>query len=116
MEKLWYAAVNMQAHHPESFYIYVANSMNGTSSRDTPHEAIYARSYAKFAEAAGVNYTVYYTDYKNMKASDAGADRVTSSTFRGDIVYNYRSSHDWRSHSGVSDVTVASIDEQVLFA
>merc|ERR1712217_590586 len=30
MEKLWYATDNMQVHHPEGFYIYIANSHNGT--------------------------------------------------------------------------------------
>lgn len=116
MEKLWYAAKNMQAHQPDSFYIYIANALNGTGFMDIPHEAIYARNYATFAEKAGVNYTVYYTDYKHMKATDAGTERVSATGQQGETVYNYRSSHDWRSHAGVKDVSVDSDEEKVLFA
>merc|ERR1719356_851737 len=68
MESLWYGSENMQRHLPaEPFYIYVANSKNGTGHTDVAHHAIYALNFAKYAEMnkqGRLDYTVYYTDFQ----------------------------------------------------
>jgi len=116
MEKLWYAAENMQLHQPSPFYMFIANNMNGTDGFSIPHEALYARNYATFAEKAGVNFTVYYTDYIHMKTTDVGMERIMSDRWGKSTLWNYRSSHHWRSHTGVKDVALNSDEEKVLFA
>jgi len=83
MEKLWYTSENMQRHKPsEPFYIYVANSKNGTSAEDISQHSIFALSYAKFAEMGdhgGHQYTVYYTDFAHMSKEDRGMKRLSVS-------------------------------------
>jgi len=80
MEKLWYASENMQHHKPsEPFYIYVANSMNGTGTEDISHHSVFALNFAKFAEMGdhgGHQYTVYYTDFAHMSKEDRGMQRL----------------------------------------
>merc|ERR1719353_1353152 len=66
MEVLWYNSLNMQKHQPKPFYLYVANRLNGTKAMNVVHNTLYSRNYAKYAEMAGINYTVYYTDYEGM--------------------------------------------------
>lgn len=79
MEKLWYASENMQQHKPsDPFFIYVANSMNGTGIEDISKHSVYALNFAKFAEMGehgGHQYTVYYTDFANMNEEDRGMER-----------------------------------------
>lgn len=83
MEKLWYASENMQKHMPsgeDPFYIYVANSMNGTSAVDVAHHSLFALNFAKYAEMGkhgGHQYTVYYTDFAHMSEEDRGTQRLT---------------------------------------
>merc|ERR1719183_1227651 len=80
MESLWYASENMQNHLPaEPFYIYVANSKNGTGHTDVAHHAIYALNFAKYAEMnkrGRLDYTVYYTDFQGMTKADRGMQRL----------------------------------------
>jgi len=80
MEKLWYGSENMQHHKPsESFYIYVANSKNGTGAEDVSEHSIFALNFAKFAEMGehgGHQYTVYYTDFAHMSEEDRGMQRL----------------------------------------
>lgn len=80
MEKLWYGSENMQHHKPsESFYIYVANSKNGTGAEDVSQHSIFALNFAKFAEMGehgGHQYTVYYTDFAHMSEEDRGMKRL----------------------------------------
>jgi len=80
MEKLWYASENMQKHLPsDPFYIYAANSMNGTSAVDLAHHSIFALNFAKYAEMGkhgGHQYTVYYTDFAHMTEADRGMQRL----------------------------------------
>jgi hypothetical protein len=54
------------------------------------HNALYARRYAEFAQAAGINYTVYYPDYHQMRPADVASTRLVGA--RG-MTFNYRSSH-----------------------
>ena len=79
-----------------TFYLYVANSLNTTEGMNVVHDALYARKvrdmhvschmpplpfltsplpgallqYADLAAEAGVNATVYYTDYHGMSPTD----------------------------------------------
>merc|ERR1719359_2556684 len=80
MEKLWYASENMQHHKPsDPFFIYVANSMNGTGIEDMSQHSVYALNFAKFAEMGehgGHQYTVYYTDFAHMAEEDRGTKRL----------------------------------------
>jgi len=80
MEKLWYASENMQKHMPsDPFYIYVANTMNGTDALDVAHHSVYALNFAKFAEMGkhgGHQYTVYYSDFAHMTEADRGIQRL----------------------------------------
>lgn len=120
-EKLWYTADNMLAHSPASpFYVYVANSMNGSSGMDMPHQALYARGYGKYAKQAGHEYTVYYTDYKHMTEDDVSDTRVEATTSgpggAQQVVFNVLSSHDWRSQPGVKDLQPSSTDELVAYS
>ena len=79
------------------------------------HNALYSRNYATFAQKAGINYTVYYTDYHGMTPQDKAPDRLVATGRAGQVVYNYRSSHGWREQAGVSDTAPASSEEQLLF-
>lgn len=80
MEKLWYASENMQRHLPsDPFYIYVANSMNGTGPVEVSHHSVFALNFAKFAEMGqhgGHQYTAYYTDFAHMTDADRGMQRL----------------------------------------
>jgi len=76
---------------------------------------MHGRNYAKFAEKAGINYTVYYTDYPDMTAADKGDKRFEVPGKDGAIVFNYRSSHDWVNQPGVQNVMRASGDEYLLY-
>merc|ERR1719198_1394492 len=79
IEKLWYTSENMQKHMPsDPFYVYVANSMNGTGTLDVAHHSLYAMNFAKFLEMGdhgGHQYTVYYTDFAHMTEADRGMER-----------------------------------------
>jgi len=111
MQVLWYNSLNMQKHRPESFHLYIANQLNGTGGMQVVHNALYGRNYAKYAEMAGINYTVYYTDYHGMREEDYGQARfLTSGT-----AWNYRSNHAWINVPGVKDTKRASANEQMLF-
>jgi len=89
MEKLWYSSENMQHHKPsEPFYIYAANSMNGSSATDVAHHSIFALNFAKFAEMGkhgGHQYTVYYTDFAKMTEADRGMERLEVSATASDL-------------------------------
>jgi len=89
LEKLWYAGENMQKHLPhDPFYIYVANSMNGTQAVDVAHHSIFALNFAKYAEMnkeGGIQYTVYYTDFEHMTEADRGMKRIEVSSAPGDL-------------------------------
>merc|ERR1712007_91030 len=74
---------------------------------DVVHNAMHSRNFAKFAQKAGVNYTVYYTDYNGMTADDAGDKKFSK--------WNYNSSHDWVEQPGVGSVGRASAQEQQLY-
>eukprot|EP00947_MAST-08B_sp_MAST-8B-sp1_P000645 g645.t1 len=124
MEKLWYNSLNMQRHQPSKpFYLYVANRLNSTAGMNVVHNALYARNYARFAEEAGVQYTVYYTDYEAMTKNDTGTQRFAvpdsgghGGGGGGTVVWNYRSSHDWIDRPGVKNATArASSEEQLLY-
>jgi len=108
---LWYTSVNMQKYAPKPFYMLIANKLNSTAGMNVVHNALYSRNYAKFAEMAGINYTVYYTDYKDMTAQDKGTMRFVS----GGSLWNYRSNFDWINQPGVKDVTRVSENEYLLF-
>merc|ERR1719453_2561720 len=63
----------------DPFYIYVANSMNGTDSVDIAHHSVFALNFAKYAEMGkhgGHQYTVYYTDFAHMTEADRGMQRL----------------------------------------
>lgn len=113
MEVLWYNSINMQKHAPKPFYLYIANQLNSTAGMNVVHNALYGRNYAKYAEKAGINFTVYYTDYHGMTVQDKGDQRVTAEGRAGEMVYNYRSSHDWIHQQQGS--APASAEEQLLF-
>jgi len=89
MEKLWYNSENIQKHLPhDPFYLYVANSMNGTSAVDVSHHSIFALNFAKFAEMnkqGGLQYTIYYTDFAHMTEADRGMERIEVSKAPGDL-------------------------------
>lgn len=89
MEKLWYSAENMQQHMPsEPFYIYAANSMNGTGPVDVAHHSIFALNFARFAEMGkhgGHQYTVYYTDFAHMTDADRGMERLEATPTAADL-------------------------------
>lgn len=111
MEVLWYNSLNMQKHQPKPFYLYIENALNSTAGMNVVHSALYSRNYAKYAEMAGINYTVYYTDYHGMTEDDAGEQRFQS----GNKVYNYRSSHDWASRPEVQKSGHANPTEQLMY-
>eukprot|EP00413_Alexandrium_margalefii_P045770 CAMPEP_0204597298 /NCGR_PEP_ID=MMETSP0661-20131031/53726_1 /ASSEMBLY_ACC=CAM_ASM_000606 /TAXON_ID=109239 /ORGANISM="Alexandrium margalefi, Strain AMGDE01CS-322" /LENGTH=475 /DNA_ID=CAMNT_0051607979 /DNA_START=61 /DNA_END=1488 /DNA_ORIENTATION=- len=118
MEMLWYNSVTMQKHQPKpSFYLYISNSLNATYGMSVVHNALYARNYARFAEKAGINYTVYYTDYQAMTTADAGELRFEqlNRARSGTIVYNYRSSHSWIDTPGVQAFPRGLKQEQTLY-
>jgi hypothetical protein len=93
MEILWYTSQNMQKHLPsEPFYMYIANSRNGTSHTDVAHHSIYALNFAKYAEMGkqgGLEYTVYYTDFARMTKADRGMQRVQVSRMEVDDNLTY---------------------------
>lgn len=60
---------------------------------------------------AGINYTVYYTDYEAMVEDDRGEQRFQV----GRSVLNYRSSHDWVKQPGVMDAGLTSGAETLLY-
>merc|ERR1712064_182448 len=107
MQVLWYNSLNMQRHQPKPFHLYVANVMNTTEGISVVHNALYSRNYAKYAAMAGVNYTVYYTDYNGMTDGDRGDRRFDA--------LNYRSDHDWVQQPGVMQAGRASKQEQMLY-
>ncbi|CAE8697181.1 unnamed protein product, partial [Polarella glacialis] len=112
MPVLWYASLNMQRHQPKPFYLYVANPWNSTEGLSVVHSALYARNFAKYAEMAGINFTVYYTDYKAMVAADVGDQRFAADD---GLVWNYRSSHDWVQQPGLKELPrVSSLVHQEL--
>ena len=111
MARLWYASENMLQHAPKPFYLYVANRLNGTAWMNVVHNSLYARAYARYAERAGINYTVLYTDFAGMRPADAGARRLPG---EGGVVWNYRSSWDFLGSPGVADTPRASTEEQLL--
>merc|ERR1712216_1047816 len=104
MEVLWYNSLNMQKHQPKPFYLYIANQLNSTAGMNVVHNALYSRNYAKYAEMAGINYTVYYTYYEAMVEDDHGEQRFQV----GKSVFNYRSGHDWVNQPGVMDAGITS--------
>jgi len=115
MEKLWYNSANMQKHAPKPFYLYIHNELNGTTHMEIVHNAMHARNYAKFAEKAGINFTVYYTDYNAMTPDDKGDKRFSVPGRFGSEVLNYRSSHDWVHQPGAQSTQRASPQEQMQF-
>merc|ERR1711988_2032465 len=107
----------MLSHSPASpFYVYIANSMNGSAAMDMPHQALYSRGYGKYAKQGGHEYTVYYTDYKHMTQDDVSDTRVEVFGRFGQEVYNVLSSHDWRSQPGVKDLQATSTAELVAYS
>merc|ERR1712096_390086 len=115
MEVLWYNSLNMQKHQPKPFYLYIANQLNSTQGMNVVHNALYGRNYAKFAETAGINYTVYYTDYHGMTGDDKGDMRFSAAGRGGGAVYNYRSSHDWIHQPGAKQTSRVSSAEQLQY-
>lgn len=89
MEKLWYASKNMQKHLPsDPFYMYVANSMNGTDAVSVAHHSIFALNFAKYAEMGkqgSIHYTIYYSDFAHMTEADRGMKRFEISAPPGDL-------------------------------
>lgn len=114
---LWYNSLNMVKHAPKPFHLYVANALNSTAGMNVVHNALYARNYARYAEQAGINYTVYYTDYVGMRAADRGTRRYSVSGKGGGVdVFNYRSNFGWDTmHDGVAFQGMESVAEQTLF-
>lgn len=110
-----YNSLNMQKHQPKPFHLYIANSLNSTAGMNVVHNALYSRNYAKYAQKAGIDYTVYYTDYHGMTADDKGDRRCSAVGRGGEVVYNYRSSHDWIDQPGVQATGRASHEEQTLY-
>ena len=110
---LWYTSKNMVKHAPKPFYLYIANRLNTTAGMNVVHNALYSRNYAKYAELAGINYTVYYTDYIGMSSEDAGTRLYKTSD---GSVFNYRSNFGWGDmHPGVPFEGMDSNGEQLLF-
>merc|ERR1712151_951059 len=101
----------MQKHQPKPFYLYIMNTRNSTEGMSVVHNSLYGRNYAKYANMAGINYTVYYTDYHAMTKDDVGEKRLPA----GGMVFNYRSSHDWVNQPGVKDQEPGSNQEQFLY-
>ena len=61
---LWYTSINLhRSPTPPNFRIWVKNNLNDTNAMSIIHSAFWARSYARFAGAAGVKFATYYTDY-----------------------------------------------------
>lgn len=89
LERLWYNSENIQKHLPhDPFYMYIANSKNGTSAEDVAHHSIFALNFAKYAEMGkqgGLQYTVYYTDFAHMSEDDQGMQRFEISSAPGDL-------------------------------
>jgi hypothetical protein len=98
-------------HQPKPFYLYIANSLNSTAGMNVVHNSLYSRNFAKYAAKAGINYTVYYTDYHGMTADDAGSQRFA--TPQG--TFNYMSSHGWVDAPGVKATGRTSSQEQLLY-
>ena len=110
---LWYNSKNMVKHAPKPFHLYIANRLNSTAGMNVVHNAMYSRNYAKYAEMAGINYTVYYTDYVGMTKDDAGTRKYTTND---GSVFNYRSNFGWATmHPGVPFEGMDSNGEQLLF-
>jgi hypothetical protein len=117
--KLWYNEDNIQEYPRGADYVYVANPMNGTAQMDLPHLAVYAQAYADACKKSGVKFAVYYTNYLGMKKSGQMNQVLSTRDEFGQKIqtlWNHQSSIDWRDMPGVSDVSVASTQEQVLFA
>eukprot|EP00035_Acanthoeca_spectabilis_P028659 m.471581 g.471581 ORF g.471581 m.471581 type:complete len:185 (+) comp31271_c0_seq1:912-1466(+) len=105
----------MQRHAPRPFALFVANELNSTEGMNVVHNALYARLYGKFAALAGVNYTVYYTDYAGMPPQDAGTKRFADPTTG--TLWNYRSSIEgYLDLPGIASTARASTAESILFA
>jgi len=114
MEKLWYTSETMTKHQPRpKFHLYIANQLNSTAGMNVVHSALYARQYGNVALQAGINFTIYYTDYIGMKTNDEGSRRLV--TKNGQTVFNYRSSHDWIEQPMVKTVERGSQEEQLLY-
>jgi hypothetical protein len=94
---LWYTSVNLgRSPTPPAFRMWIKNNLNSTDAMSVIHSALWSRSYARFATAAGVSFATYYTDYPGMKPSDVGTKRVVASSRQhATVVYNYRSNFDW---------------------
>jgi hypothetical protein len=121
---LWYTSANMLAHQPvgpngEKFALYVANALNSTAGMHVVHNALYARAYAKFAAQAGINYTVYYTDYASMRPCDVGSRRYAVEEHGTTTVYNYRSNMGWANRADADAAPFrgmsGSLREQLAF-
>ena len=93
---LWYNSQNMLAARRDPavprrpFHLYIANTLNGTAGMNVVHNALYARRYAEYAAAAGINYTTYYPDYEAMRPTDRAATRLVGAN---GVTFNYLSSH-----------------------
>ena len=113
MERLWYTSENMLLRplgENSPFHLFVVNRLNSTAGMNVVHSALYARQYARIAEAAGVNFSVYYTDYEGMRDSDKGTERVSAGG--GRVIFNYRTNFGWAPPANVER---GSDEEGLLF-
>jgi len=120
MKMLWYNDRNIYNSPTGADYIYVANSMNGTSDMDLPHLAVYAQSYADVCRQVGCKYTVYFTNYTGMTPVKSATKVRTLQTKSGHEVaidWNYESNMNWReTHAAsVSNIEAGGAKEQLLF-
>jgi len=116
LEKLWYTSRNLAAaNRTTPMYMHILNKLNGTGGMDLPHNAVYARGYAKYAKrATGVKYAVYYSDYQGIQDADVSKQRFDVSIGRSNVTLNYVSNFDLLSIPGMANVTRSQADEQFL--
>ena len=96
MLALWQPMLRMRRHTLRPFAALFVNVANGTSANAVTHHAAHACAFGDAAAEAGVNATVMFTDYEGMPARARSLVRVSAlGTARGDLHFNYRSSHGW---------------------
>tara|TARA_B110001452_G_scaffold245323_2_gene229929 strand:- start:571 stop:1191 length:621 start_codon:yes stop_codon:yes gene_type:complete len=97
------------------FFLYVFNHLNGTAGMNVVHNALYARQYARVAEAANLEFVSYYPDYHAMKAADRSDVRLRPTP---GVELNLRTSaalRSWRTLPGVSATEPGGAAEQLLY-
>lgn len=130
LQKLWYPSMNMQPHQFGSFHLTVCNSANGTTDLHVAHSSMYAFQYAKEAQAANINYTAYYTDFRGMPAEAITEKQVVPAiktphtlsnirrffSFNNSLHWNHLSSFSWRGKQQHKALQPCSYEEVALYA